>query len=216
MKIKSLVSFLALFLCSFAAGAVDVRAAGAAAGSYQFSFEDGYAKYLEFDAQTQADGSTVGQMYLTDEATLVYGDVDGAGDPSAKYAGYYIKADFDNIFVDKNKAVMSGTIRDSNVRELIGRRVLLTVEDNGDNSRIPDRLTWGVYDQLTRDWTPADAEVKEDNGASLKWIATDAERKDDEGIPMPRDESITTSSFPVSSYSFVKVASATGDIRVQP
>ena len=214
MKIKAFASILALFLlCIAAPQAVNAQSAS---GAYQFSFEDGYTKYVEFDARKQTDGSTVGQLSLSDEATLYHYDLDGAGDPEEKYAGFYIKADLDGLVVDKNQAVMSGTVRDSSVRSLIGQRVLLTVEDNGDNSKEPDKLTWGVYQPVNRTWTPSDAELKEDPGVGLRWEATDAERKDDQGIKMPRDESITTQSYPIASYAFVDVDRGAGEILVRP
>lgn len=214
MKIKAFAPLLALFLLALAAP--QVANAQAAAGSYKFAFEDGAAKTIEFDARGEANGSAVGQMYLTDEATLVYRDVDGTGE-SGKYAGYYISAVFDGMVVDKNKAVMSGTIRDSNVREILGKRILLTVEDNGDNTRIPDRLTWGIYNDTPRTWTPSDYERKDDPGVGLRWWAKDAEReREDVGYAMPRDESTTTMSFPMNTYAFADLASESGDIRVSP
>lgn len=212
MKTKALTPLFLLFLLTIASP--QDASAQAAAGSYKFAFQDGAAKTLEFDARKDANGSTVGQMYLTDEATLVIRDVDGAGDPTGKYPGYNIKATFDDLVVNKNVAVMSGTITDSSVRELIGKRVLLTVEDNGDNTRIPDKVTWGIYNPVTRNWKPTDAERKEDEGAGLRWWATDAERRDDVGYAMPRDESTTTGSFPMASYAFADLASQSGDIRV--
>jgi hypothetical protein len=218
MKIKTLLApTLALFLLSLAAPLLTgAQAAGqVASGTYQFAFEDGYTKYVEFDAKTLADGSTTGQMFLSDEATLVYSDLDGNGDPEGKYPGFYIKADFDELTVNKNQAVMSGTIRDSSIRELIGQRVLLTVEDNGDNTREPDKLTWGIYKPVARNWKPSDAELKEDPGVGLRWVATDAELKDDVGIEMPRSEEITSKSFPVSSYAFVDIKDGAGDIIVR-
>ena len=218
MKIKTSSLIFALFVLGLAAPtAVSAQTAGqSAAGTYQFAFTDGYAKYLEFNAQNQSDGSTVGQMYLSDEATLIYHDVDGAGDPVEKYPGFFIKADLDRLVVDKNQAVMSGIVREASIRELVGLRVLLTVEDNGDNTRVPDQLTWGVYKQIERDWKPSDSEREVDEGVGLRWLATDAERKDDVGVMMPVDETIGVNSFPVSAYAFADVASGAGDIRVQP
>ncbi|HEY0005284.1 MAG TPA: hypothetical protein VGB17_10790 [Pyrinomonadaceae bacterium] len=213
MKIKAFASFLALFLLTLAAA--QQANAQAAGGTYQFSLEDGYTKYLDFNAQTQPDGTATGSMMLSDEAPLYYQDVDGAGDPVGKYPGFYIKADFDQLVVKNNQAVMSGTVRDASIRELIGLRVLLTVEDNGDNTRIPDKLTWGVYKPIVRDWVPSDAEWKEDPGVGLRWWATDAEVRDDRGYAMPRSEAIDTNSFPVSSYAFVDVAKGAGDIVVR-
>ena len=212
MKTKKLAPFLTLILLALATSSMAI--AQSASGAYQFSLEDGYTKYVEFDARKQADGSTVGQMTLTDEAKIAIQDVDGTGIPKETYPGYYIKAEFDGLVVDKHQAVMSGIVRDSSVREFIGQRVLLTVEDNGDNTRVPDRLTWGIYNQVQRNWIPSDAELKEDPGVGLKWIATDAERRDDRGIEMPRSEAIDTNTFPISSYGFVEVSAGAGDIRV--
>lgn len=217
MKIKAFASILALFVLSVATSpATSAQTAGQSAnGTYQFSLNDGYTKYLEFDAKSQANGSASGQMTLTDEARLTFQDVDGTGAPQDSYPGFYIKADFDGLVVDKNQAVMSGTVRDSSIREFIGQRILLTVEDNGDNTRVPDKLTWGIYQPVTRNWTPADVEWKEDPGAGSRWVTMDAERKDDKEIVMPRSEAIDTQSYPISSYAFAVVATGAGDIRVQ-
>jgi len=216
MKIKVFTRMLMLLLLSFAA--TQLTNAQSAKGTYQFSLEDGYTKYIEFDAATQADGSTVGSMFYSDEAIVSYQDLDGTGDPSAKesYKGVSIKVAFDGLIVNKNQAVMSGTIKESTISSLIGQRVLLTVEDNGDNTKEPDKLTWGIYKPVERTWKPSDSELEEDPGVGLTWRATDDERKDDEGIMMPEDEAITSKSFPVSSYSFIEVQRGAGDIQVQP
>lgn len=220
MKIKAFASILALFLLSLATSpATSAQTAGqSASGTYQFSFDDGYTKYTEFDAKTQADGSAAGQLTLTDEAKITLQDVDGTGDPSLQdtLPGYYIKVDFDGLVVDKNQAVMSGTVRDSSVRDFIGQRVLFTVEDNGDNTRLPDQLTWGIYKPVVRNWTAADAELKEDPGVGMRWIAVDAERRDEPGVVMPKSEAVNTQSFPLSSYSFAEVQKGAGDILVRP
>ncbi len=218
MKTKAFTSIMVLLLLGFAAQSQAIAQTGeqSARGTYQFSFADGYTKYVEFEARGSGDGSGSGQMYFSDEAPDTSQDVDGTGDSGEPYKGFYIKAQFDGLVVNKNQAVMSGTISDSSIRSLVGQRVLLTVEDNGDNTRVLDRLTWGIYNPAQKNWTPSDAERKEDEGVGLRWWATDAERKDDVGYQMPRDESISTKSFPVSSYSFVEVARGAGDIQVQP
>ena len=207
---------LAVLMLAFSALAPDA-AAQSSKGFYDFTLVDGYAKHVEFDAQKLADGSTSGSMYFTDAATIVYRDVDGDGSPQEKYAGTFIKADLDDIVVSNNQAVMSGTVRDSSIPYLIGLRVLLTVEDNGDNTRIPDQLTWGVYKFIKKDWQPSDAEWKEDPGVGLTWWATDAELRDDKGYQMPVPEAPAgTQSFPIVSYSFADTSDGTGDISVQP
>lgn len=212
-------TFLPALLLLAAAANLQTRAQTlpSASGVYDFTLPDAAKKHVEFDAQKLADGSTSGSLYFTDDATIVYQDVDGVGDPTEKYAGVFIKADLDGIVVNNNQAVMSGTVRDSSISYLIGLQVLLTVEDNGDNTRIPDRLTWGVYKFVKRDWTPSDAEWDKDPGVGLKWWATDAEYRGDKGYQMPRPEGpVDTQTFPVLAYSFVDTADGVGDIRVQP
>lgn len=216
MRIARFTILSALFLSGLAASALTARAESAS-GTYQFTVDDKAVKYVEFDAQRFADGRVSGSMFLSDEATIVYQDVDGVGDPREKYAGVYIKADLDGIVVEENQAVMSGTVRDSSIPYLVGLRVLLTVEDNGDNTRVPDKLTWGVYKFIKKDWKPSDAEWENDPGVGLTWWATDLERRDDKGYQMPRpDVPADTQSFPVAGYSFVDVADAVGDITVKP
>jgi hypothetical protein len=217
MKIIRFASILALFLPVFAPpSAVSQTGGQSASGSYQFSLEDGLTKYVEFDAQTQAGGGASGRMFFNDEAGITYQDVDGADDPQESYKGFYLRAEFDGLVVVKNQAVASGTISDSSVAGLIGQRVLLTVEDNGDNAREPDRLTWGFYKPSERRWTPSDAELERDEGVGMRWMATDAEQRGDAGVEMPRDETIGTQSFPLAAHTFDDLERLSGDIRVQP
>jgi hypothetical protein len=214
MRTLRFTTMLALVLTFFAA-AQTARAASAAAGSYQFTLTgDKYLKYVEFEASTQADGSASGFIYMTDEAVITLQDVDGSGESKEKFVGYNFKADVDGLIVTENKAVLSATIRDASNQAFIGQRVLLTVEDNGDNTRVPDRLTWGVYKPIDRRWIPSDAELKDDPGVGLRWWATDAERRDDVGYQMPRDEKVSTQTFPLATYGFVDASDGAGDIRV--
>ena len=214
MKTRRLFTTIALL---FAALAV-APAAGAqtAGGSYQFALEDGRTKYVEFDARAQAGGGASGRMFFSDDAPVTYQDTDGVGDPVETFQGVYFSAEFDEMTVTENKAVIGGTVRDSNITSLIGRRVLLTVEDNGDNTRVPDRVTWGVYADLRRSWTASDAELRDDPGVGMTWTATDAERRDDPGVRMPLDDSIGVRTFPLASYEFVVAATGAGDIVVRP
>jgi hypothetical protein len=213
MKNIARILFLAFSLC-FSAQLITAQTSKAS-GKFQISLDDGYTKYAEFDAATQADGSTLGSLFLSDEAPLEDQDVDGTNDPTNKYPGFYIKADLDGLTVDKNRAVMSGTIRDSSIKDFIGQRVLLTVEDNGDNTRIPDNLTWGLYKPVEKGETPTDAERKVDEGAGTRWTTSDAERKDDPEVVYPKDPTITTQSFDIQTYDFITVTKSAGDIVVQ-
>jgi hypothetical protein len=211
MRIISFASMLVLLLTTcVAARAQDAR------GTYQFTLGDKKIKYVEFECQAlQGDGAS-GRLFLSDEATVVYRDVDGDGSPEEKYAGVSMTVSFDEMSVIKNQAVMGGVVRDATIPFLIGQRVLFTVEDNGDNKEVPDRLTWGVYKPIKRDWKPSDAEWEDDPGVGLRWWATDAERRDDVGYAMPRDESIGLKSFPFAAYLFIDTDDGTGDIVVRP
>ncbi len=218
MKTLRFPSMLALALLTFAA-AQTTRAATAAAGSYQFTLTgEKYLKYVEFDATGKDDGSATGYISMTDEAIITPQDVDGTGEKEGRIVGYNFKADVDGLIVTKNQeglqAVLSATIRTSSNELLIGQRVLLTVVDNGDNTRVPDRVTWGIYKPIVRTWMPSDAELKEDPGVGLRWWATDYEQRGDVGYQMPRDESINAQTNPATSYDFVNADNAAGDIRV--
>jgi hypothetical protein len=205
---------LALTLLILAA-AQTTRAA-AAAGSYQFTLTgDKYLKYVEFDATGKDDGSASGYISMTDEAIITIQDVDGTGDKGGRLVGYNFKADVDSLVVTENKAVLSGVIRTSSNEAFIGQRVLFTILD-GEKTREPDGLTWGVYKPIDRNWVPSDAEWKEDPGVGLRWWATDAEVRGDIGYEMPRDESVGPKTFPFAAYGFVDADNTAGDIRVSP
>ena len=218
MKKAAYASILALTFISLAARDA---CASSASGSYQFSFDEASTKSVEFSADGRDDGTAAGSLFLTDDALITYQDVDGTREPGSedRVKGFYIKAELDSLVVEKNQAVMGGVVRDSNILDLIGRRVLLTVADNGDNTKVLDAVTWGLYKPIERKWTPADAELKEDPGVGLTWWATDYERKDDVGYKMPRDETapVTTQTFPIASYApYPNLLRASGDIVVRP
>ncbi|MBV9929019.1 MAG: hypothetical protein JOZ96_28660 [Acidobacteria bacterium] len=219
MKTLRLTSLAALLLFVSAASQTSF-AQSSAAGSYQFTLAgDKDLKTVEFSAQTNPDGSATGSIYFTDQAVITIQDVDGTGE-KGRFAGYDLKVNVDGLFTAKSEtgaqAVMSGTVTSSSVLEFVGQRVVFTVEDNGDNTRIPDKLTWGVYRQIKRDWVPSDAEWKEDPGVGLRWWATDYEVKGDVGYQMPRDETLHGQTFPATVYNFVDAVNTAGDIRVSP
>lgn len=213
MKIKSFTSLLALVVLGLATAAT--ASAQSAQGTYQFSLEDGYTKYFEFDAATQTNGQASGQMFFSDEAEFFPQDVDGTGQTQEPFRGISYKAQFDDLLVDRNQGVMTGVITDASDSSLVGQRVLLTVED-GDGFETTDKLTWGRYEQPKVTWVASDAELEVDPGVGLTWVATDAEVREDQGFNMPRDEKIGTKTFPISSFDFFEAARAAGDIRVQP
>ena len=186
-------------------------------GTFQFTVGDGSVRYVSFDARIHKDNTVTGEMTYTDPSASPEVDTDNANTPSTS-DGLSVKANFDCLVITGNRAVMSGVIVDSNVGAALGRRVLLVVEDNeqGSNASDLDKLSWGVYKPLNKNWTPADAELENDIGASLRWTATDAERSDDVGIPSHPDPTIRCQSFPISSYAFVDVQHGAGNIQVKP
>ena len=188
-----------------------------ATGSFQFTVDDGQPKFLDFNARQQNNGRTVGEMTFTDPNAAVVVDPD-APSTNGPATGASVRATFDCLKIQSNRAVMSGVIVESNVLTAIGLRVLLVVEDNGEGVNAPsnDRLTWGVYENPATGWTPKDAERDDDIGATLSWLATDAERPDDVGIPSNQSKIIGCQSFPLSSYSFVDIAHGNGNVQVQP
>lgn len=219
MKSMFRASILALALLALPASHLAVvRAAGPSAeGSFKFSSEDGLSKSIEFSAVSDGSGSATGRMTFNGPAEIPDQDVDGTGEKafSGSLSNLYIEAKFDGMLVEKNRAVMSGTITESNLGDYIGQRVLLVVEDNGGDEKTTDKFTLGLYKPMTAGWTPTDAELKEDNGASLTWIATDAEREDDKGVPSRKSTEITCQSFPLSSFSLDDVRNGDGSIKVQ-
>jgi hypothetical protein len=221
MKSVGLASISALFLLSLTTPwpALAQTPGPSAYGTYQFLLEDELAKYVELDARTDERGTTTGQMTFFDPARIP--DVDDAEDPRAGDAPpeFYIRAELDGLTIEKNRALMSGTVLDSSHRTYIGRWVQLVVEDNGGNQEIPDRLTWAFCRPRAGGWIPSDAERDFDDGAYLRWWATDAEREDDVGIPSPdliSNEERSCRIYSLALYTFADVLRGEGDIVVQP
>jgi hypothetical protein len=190
----------------------NLATAQTARGSYRFILEDDLVRSVEF----AADGKG-GQMTFNDEAKVLDGDdVEDPreGDPKP----IYIKADFDDLTVEKNRARMSGYIVDSSHTSYIGMMVQLVVEDNAENPRMRDMLTWTFCRPREMGSVPTDAEVKDDKGAYMRWWATDAELKDDVGIPSVNLLS-NESDCPIHqvwSYAMFDVLKSEGEIVVQP
>ena len=201
---------LALLLCLTTLPA----AAQSATGTYRFVLDDELVQYLDFQAMTDAKGVTTGELAYIYPARIP--DVVDPEDPEQGEAPpeLFVKAAFDRLTVEKNRALMRGTILDSSHRTYIGQWVQLVVEDNGSL----DQLTWSFCPQRPGGWVPEDAEVEGDRGAYLTWWATDAERDDDVGIPsrdlLAKDEGCEVHSLWI--YPFAEPLQADGDIIVRP
>ncbi len=196
-----------------------LAAAQEASGVYRFLLEDDSVKYVEFEARTDEKGNAAGQLVFTDEARIPHREEEegeGEGEPSE----FYMKAELNGLTVEKNRALMSGTVLDSSHKSYVGRWVQLVVEDSGDDPEEPDRLAWAFCRPREGWWIPSDAERDDDDGAYLRWWATDAERKDDVGIPSPNllpDENERGCQIhPLWSYSLADIRKSEGDIVVQP
>lgn len=223
MKTFVRATMFALFLLTFTTlNPTNAQTPGTSAdGGFKFSMDNDYVKTVEFRAFVEKDGSTTGSMIFSGPETIPDQNVDGDDNKefSGRLSSLDMEVDLDTLVVEKNKAVMSGTVRSCNVYEYVGRRVLLTVEDNGDgtSTRSLDKFTWGFYRTIERRWTPTDAERKEDDGAYLRWWATDAERKDDVGYEMPRqNDKVDTRTFPTLAYSLINIEYGDGGLTVRP
>jgi len=200
-----------LIVCLVFPGLVLAGTEGAtAAGSFKFVMEDGETRFVEFKASELAEGQGSGELTLSDPAVVPVEDPDDS--EKHQDPGMIVRAKIDCMDTSKNTAIMGGEIFESNVPSEIGQRVLLVVEDNGTEGE-KDKLTWGVY-QLPGKWTPTDAELEDDKGASLTWLATDAELKDDAGIQMPMSKLVQCKFFPGAAYDFPEIKYAGGDLEV--
>ena len=220
MKMILRPTLFVLFLLTFTS-TNPVNAQTSADGSFRFTAENNFTKVIEFKAVSNREGGATGSMLFSGPAVIPKQDVDGDGntDFSGRLESLDMDVSVDSLVVEKNRAVMSGTVSNCNVREYIGRRVLLTVEDNGDGNdpKLPDKFTWGFYRKLDLWWTPTDAELKEDPGVGLRWWATDSERKDDIGYAMPKqNDPVGTQSFPFTSYALVDIVAGNGNVNVFP
>jgi hypothetical protein len=218
MKSLGVAPVSALLLLGFLTPRLDAQTPGASArGSLKFILEDELVKSVDFSAVNDEKGNTTGDLSFTDEAKIA--DTDDPEDPKAgdPPPSFYVKARLDGLTVEKNRALLSGTVLDSSHKTYIGKWVQLVVEDNGTNLERPDRLTWMFCRPRTTGWIPSDAERDSDDGAYLHWWATDAERDDDVGIPsvdlIPKEDT-GCPVRPLGLYPFADLLKPSGDIVV--
>ena len=186
------------------------------AGSFHAEAGKG-TRTIEFNAKGQSAGRASGDLALTEPLALPDQDVDGAGDPEVKETTLSLRVAVDCLKIERNRAVLGGQVRESNVQSYVGRRMLLTVEDNADaENPAPDRYTFGFYRSTLPAWVPSDAELKFDSGAGLMWVATDAERDDDKGISSQPLEQGQCEGFPLALYELEELPRDGGDIQVKP
>lgn len=184
-----------------------------ASGTYSIVLQDGLTKQVEFNARLEGEGAT-GEMTFRDEARVSEQDPDSGDRPENPPSGFYLTAQLDSLTIEHNRAVMSGTVRESSHSSYVGKWVQLVVEDNGEGSE--DKLTWCFCPPEPGGWTPVDAEDPRDEGAWAHWWATDAEVRDDQGIPSANiipGSRRNCPTFPISTYEFPD-ARGEGQIQV--
>lgn len=216
MKSMGAVSLGMLFFV----GVATAQTAGpSASGTYRFVLEDRVVKSLDFSVSKDERGRVTGQMRYVDPTPVPDTDIDEDPRPGDAPPEFSMIATFDSLTVERNRAVMNGIVRESSHRSYVGKFVQLVIEDNGNDSRVPDRLTWSFCKPKPTGWVPSDAERQDDDGAYLHWWATDAERRDDVGIPSPNllpAEEWSCPVLPISLYSYADVLEWSGDLVVQP
>ncbi|HEU4869855.1 MAG TPA: hypothetical protein VFT08_03320 [Pyrinomonadaceae bacterium] len=193
------------------------QVAGTVGGKFNFIMSDELAKYLEFEATSAERGGATGYMLFTDEAKVVVVDPDGEGDPKEEPVPFFMKAEWDAMTIEKNRALMSGVIKDSSVRSYIGKWVQLVIEDN-DGREQPDKFVWSFCEPEPGGWIPSDFEVPGDQGAFLSWWSTDAERKDDVGMPSPSvipGQLKACKAYSLQSYEFAEILKGDGVITIK-
>lgn len=190
---------------------------GTATGQLKFIMHDELVKSLEFSATSSERGGATGFMVFTDEAKFVVQDPDGEDPPKEEPVPFFMKAEFDAMTIEKNRALISGVIKDSSHRSYIGKWVQLVIEDN-DGERVADKFVWTFCEPEPGGWIPSDFEVPGDQGAFMSWWATDAERKDDVGIPSPSvipGQLKACKSYSLQSYEFAEILKGDGVITIR-
>jgi hypothetical protein len=185
-------------------------------GKFEISLDKGAKRHIEFHAFRDLNGNVTGETIFQDDApeTPLDKSTDGATSDANKV--FYLKAQFDCLTIEGNKAVMSGAVTEASSEQYVGRRVLVVAQENGgaDDPAKHDRFTWGVYRNQKNNWLPGDSERSEEvTGQS--WLATDSERIDDEGVPSHKEKVIGCQSFPISAFSFINANQGRGTVHVK-
>lgn len=220
MKTKAGIAILALFVMIIAAPSLTYAhtSGPSASGSYTLTLEDGLTKQVEFSATKDERGITTGQMTFRDEAEVIDYDPDSGEEPPHGAPPLVVTARLDSLTIEHNRAVMGGTVTESSHSSFIGMWVQLVVEDNGNGTETPDKVSWCFRQPEPGGWIPVDADDPRDEGAYMHWWATDEELKDDEGIPSVNvipGTSTGVPTFPLATYEFPE-ARGEGQILVQP
>ena len=190
--------------------------AQSASGDFQFALA-GSSGAVQFNARMHGSSARGDLTFTANVEVSGDSDDDGGQAPSAMTAT--LSVSIDCLRQTGNRAAMSGIVTSSNVPAFVGRRAILAVEDNGEGVNASrDAFTWGLYNDDAPSWTPSDAEVPGDAGATFSWIATDSERPDDTGVPAGANapDGLNCQSFGLGAYSLEILGHGNGNIQVRP
>ena len=191
--------------------------AQSASGNFKFT-SDGTTKSITFNASGKKDAAR-GDMSF-DGVTVVSTNPDVEGSSETATVSLSMNVALDCLAVSGHRASMSGRVTSSSVGNYVGRRVLLAVADNGEgaNANADGFFALGLYDASNATWTPSDAELGFDNGASYSWYATDSERPDDEAqlVGGNRPAAGDCRTISLAAFEFEPLARGDGNIQVRP
>src|SRR6478672_3666689 len=95
------------------------QAGPSANGTFQFTVGDGSVRYVSFNARIHKDNTITGEMTYTDPDAAPESDTDNPQTSTAT-TGLTVKASFDCVVINGNRAVMSGVIVESNIGAALG------------------------------------------------------------------------------------------------
>jgi hypothetical protein len=185
-------------------------------GSFQINLGEGATRRIEFHASKGVDGRVGGEATFKDDPLPRNEESKNSDDVDTK--PLFLKAPFDCLVVNGNKAIMSGAVTEASNERYIGRRVIVVAQENGgpEDSPTRDKMTWGIYRSDKKEWLPGDSERSPENQAGPGWwVATDSEREDDAGISSQKETTIGCQTFPLSSFTFINAGLGKGRVRVK-
>ncbi len=212
---RSIISLL-LFTLVFSISGTAESQGSSVIGNFQISTGVGPTRHIEFKASRDRNGYTIGETVFRDrpESDTKSEVADRSADSSSTF---WLKAQFDCLVISGNRAVMGGSVTESNSQSYIGQRLLMVVEDgDGFKPQERDKLTFGIYQQAARDWLPSDSERAVEEGWAAEWVARDSERDDDDPVSPRKSEVKRCDSFPISAFSFINENLGRGSIQVRP
>ena len=219
MKRLSFISIFVIFVLSIMLPVLTVAdtEGESASGTFRISIGNGPSRDVQFEARKATGGNTTGEITFRDNGVVVTTPpktkTSDDSEVSPEVSPFYVKATCDCLVVQGVEAALGGTITESSRKNLVGRTVVLVVQD-GDSLTPPlrDKLTFGFYGKpLSVDAT--DVERPDEQGPGT-WVATDAERSEDMGVSLKKNQEITCTSFPISSFNFIGPKEGKGQIHI--